>query len=189
MNIVEVIEPPTIEPVSIEMARAHLHLDDDTHDFWLQNVGIPAARAMAEGYTGQTFAETTLRVVADRFPDGALELRRGPVKDVLSVKYVDGDGIDQTLAPPNYSLDNAWPIGWLIPVSGWPATKAVANGVRVTYLAGFDPQKNPDPVVAILLILGHLFKNRESVSDKPMSEIPISVQWILRQHHVLLGMA
>lgn len=167
---IEVVTDATVEPISLELAWAHLHLDAEgspastPHDLWLESVGIPAARSAAEKFTQRSYAQKTLRLWLDEFPDGAIELQFPPVVAVSSVQYVDQNGDTQTMSTSDYSLDNKTIPGWVLPAHGtsWPATLATANAVSVTYTVGAS---SVDPLVraAMLLMLGHLFKNREQV--------------------------
>jgi uncharacterized phiE125 gp8 family phage protein len=132
-----VITPPSVEPVTLAEAKLQCKvdfIDDDT----LITALIVAAREQAEHRTGRALCTQTLEHVLDSFPDG-IELQRPPIAFVVSVKYVDASGVEQTLDPLLYSLDKDSEPGWVVPAYGtaWPETRAVPNAVRVRYTAGY----------------------------------------------------
>jgi uncharacterized phiE125 gp8 family phage protein len=192
----EIIIDAIEEPISLELARLHLRLDafgdPPAHpdDPWLEQVGIPDARRSAEDFTGLSLAPKTYRLSLDAFPDGAIQLARPPLVRVEAIEYVDEQGIERTLSPAAYYLDTSQQMPWVMPAYGsnWPATALTANAVRVTYESGAATVQGPVKS-AILLILGHLYRNREAVTDKQAAELPMGVQWLLRPSRVRLGMA
>lgn len=194
----EIITDATEEPISLEMAYAHLRIDPEgsppssPHDFWLENIGIPGSRSLVESFTGLSLAPKTLMMTIDAFPDGSVRLDGGPVTEILSVMYLTADGDEVAMDPSSYMLDNATTVGWLSPSYGgaWPATAIAINTIRIRYVAGYTAQKLPAGLRAgILLTLGEWFKNREWSMDKTNSQLPLNVQWVLRPHRILLGMA
>lgn len=88
------------EPITIEEARAQCHVDlwgsppESDDDFWLLNVGIPAARTYCENYKGTAFAQRTMELATNAFPSGAINLPFGPVQSITSIKYDDQDIAD-----------------------------------------------------------------------------------------------
>lgn len=132
-----VITPPTEEPVTLAEAKLHCKVDG-TDDDTLITALITAAREQAEHRTGRALCTQTLEAVLDMFPAG-IKLEKPPVLSVVSVKYLDTDGILQTLDPSAYELDKDSAPGWLVPAYGliWPVTRPVPNAVRVRYTAGY----------------------------------------------------
>lgn len=160
----------TVEPVTLDEAKAHLRVTDNAEDAYISAL-IMAARLEAENRLQRTLIETTYRVTIDDFPD-EVELPMPRVLAVSEVRYVDVAGAEQVFAPASYSLDNVREPGWLVPVFGgtWPATRDQINAVRVTYTAGYlaggsDPQKRaavPMPIRQwILLCVGQMYELRE----------------------------
>lgn len=194
---IELVTDATVEPVTLEEAWRQCSLDPEgspestPHDALLEAL-ISAARASAEAFTGLSFAMKRYKVTLDEFPDGAIELQNPPLDSVVSVEYVDVDNELQTLDNTAYTVDKSLVVPWLLPAasSEWPATGSVANAVRVTFDAGYTGDAIPPQArAAILLMVGHLFKNREAVSDVSMIEIPLGIEWLLRPLRVRLGMA
>jgi uncharacterized phiE125 gp8 family phage protein len=162
--------------LTLAQLRLHLELDttagvhaaDDliTAQLW-------AAHEYAEHYTGCSFGSQTLELALDEFPDGPIQLLRGPVTGITSVKYYDADQVLQTMDSADYSLDDYSVPQWLAPAydTDWPDTLDTPNAVQVRYVAGAATVPYA-AVAAIKLIVGHLFANRESVGPDRLAAVP-----------------
>ena len=74
------VTPPTLEPVTLDEARAQLSLyDDSTHDLLISRL-ISAARASAESLTGMRCMTQTVRLELDGFPVSDIDLGCYPVR-------------------------------------------------------------------------------------------------------------
>lgn len=136
-----IISPPAEEPISVAEAKLHARVTSGTAEDTYIAALITAARLRAEHELGRTLVTTTLRAVADGFPDACsvLALPRPPAASIVHVKYLDLGGIQQTLAASAYTLDNITEPAQLLPAYGttWPATLDAANAVEVQYTAGY----------------------------------------------------
>ena len=219
---IKVITQPTGEQISLVQAREHLliYFDGDSpedypDDNWLNDVGIPAARQYCENWLGRSLAPQTLELALDAFPErrtgvsadgyaslakpAAIALPMGPVTALTSVKYLDSDGAEQTLAGSAYTFDDySEPARVVLLAStAWPAIKSVPNAVKVRYIAGYElpadsPQKNPLPYpirAAMLLVLSDLFENRSNAAERQLYEVPVGVRSLLRPYQLRLSMA
>jgi uncharacterized phiE125 gp8 family phage protein len=89
---------------------------------------------------------------------------------VTSVKYLDGDGVEQTLtATTDYVVETAEFVGRIRPAydKDWPDTRDDFNAVRVVFVAGFGAASTniPEPIrAALLLKIGALYNNDEAAS-------------------------
>jgi uncharacterized phiE125 gp8 family phage protein len=205
----------TAEPaIPLAECRAHLEAtqygdsDDDPVDAlddtmilaWLE-----AAREFCEDFLGESLTPRVLEIALDAFPttraDGQtwIELPRGPVTEVVSVTIPDASGdSDDTDASvmdeADYVLDDFSVPARLVPAASWPAASGT-NAIRIRYSAGYaldtDGQTSMPWVAraAMLLILGHLFKNREETTEKAMAHLPNGAEALMRPRRVLLGMA
>lgn len=175
----KVITPPT-EPVTLADARLHLRVTDTSEDTLIASL-TTAAREYCEHYLQRSIGSQTLELALDEFPDGAIDLPRSPVTAITSLKYIDTNGTEQTLAPSAYTLDTFSHTSWVIRAYGteWPETLDAANVVRVVYVAG---AATPPATVkaAMLLTIGHLYENREStVIGQTAIELPLGVKALL----------
>jgi len=176
----QVTTPPT-EPVTLAEARLHLRVDDTAEDTLIGAL-ITAAREYCQHYTQRSIGSQTLELRLDEFPDGAIELPMSPVTSITSLKYIDTNGTEQTLSGSAYTLDTFSHTAWAIRAYGteWPETLDAANVVRVVYVAG---AATPPATVraAMLLMIGHLYENRESVviGQATAQELPLGVKALL----------
>jgi uncharacterized phiE125 gp8 family phage protein len=132
------IQAPTVEPISIAGAKAHLRIDiDDEHDLIEGWIGM--AREVAEGYTRRALVRQAWRVTYDRFP-AVIELPVLPVRKVTAIQYVDSAGATQTLSAALYQVDRTTSDrSRIMPVYGevWPHTQPKTFGaVTVDFIAG-----------------------------------------------------
>lgn len=138
------VRGPTVEPVTNTEAKAHLritHTDDDAYIDAL----ITAAREFCEDFQGRRYVASTWKYVQDKFPtdtrknpDLAMSLPGGVLCNVVSVKYLDTDGNEATLAATSYQIDAQEVPGRVLPNYGdsWESTYDAVGAVRVTYVAG-----------------------------------------------------
>lgn len=196
---VRTVEEPIAEPITLEEACTHLNLTRwgsppaNEHDDWFEQIGIPGARAWCESYLGLSIAQQTLELATNEFPStDYIDLPYGPVLAILQLSYIDTMGYEAIVDPLDYQLDTYSEPHRLYLSYGaeWPETELVRdvrNSVRVRYITGYtlagdSPNDWPLPhriKVAILLLLGHLFKNREESTVLKLENIPIGVRSFL----------
>lgn len=167
---IRTIAPATgaVQPISMEEARAQLRVDCADEDALIGSL-ISVATQTASDRLQRALVPTRYRLTLDSFP-GAIELRMPPIISVQSVKYIDADGVQQTLPVQDYFVDNVSEPGKLVPAFGrtWPATQDRINAVEVEYTAGYPDSAIPTPIKQwILLALGDLYNNRERSAEKP----------------------
>lgn len=194
MNYLIKTTQPVSEPVTLAEAQLHLRLDlfgsPPSHpDDALVQTLISAAREAAENYTGVTIAQASYEVKSDIVND-QLSLQTYPVTAIASVTYEDGDGATQTVDPSDYSLDNFQRPARLIFTGNVPDRK-----MTVKFTAGYTDGQSPNPFptpagvkAAILLMLGNLYENRESVATNQSFERPQSATYLLTPHRINMGL-
>ena len=171
---------PAAPIVSWGEAAAHLRLDAETERALVESYVAVATQHLDAEYgilAGGTLGVQTWELYLDAFPCcGPILLPLSPLVDVVSVGYVDVDGLDQIVHPGDYVVDDKSRDGWIVPVAGyaWPATLTAINVVTVRFRAGNAIV--PAPLKhAVLLLTGHLYENREAVTPVTLNEIPIGV--------------
>ncbi len=178
---VVVITPP--EPVvTIDEAKRHLKQDSDDDADLIKSYVAAATQHLdgPDGYLNRAIGVQTLEARADVFCD-AMVLPYPPLIDIVSVKYLDGEGTEITLLPSFYETR-----GTLIGSAfgkRWPSVAAHPESVRIQYRAGYLPRTVsdaqvatvPEPIkAAILLMTGDLYRNRSTVTDKAAQAVPMS---------------
>jgi uncharacterized phiE125 gp8 family phage protein len=191
------VSAPSSEPITLEKARLHLRLDTSgspaSHpDDSLVTALITAVRQNAEAYTGLTIAYSTYDVRADNFKDLEFNLETWPINAIVSVSYVDTNDETKTLTSSDYELDTfTRPARLKAKDKAFPEAKEVT----VRFTAGFTDGQSPNPYPmpktiesAMLLMLGNLYDNRESVSNNQSYERPMSATYLLNPHRIKMGL-
>ncbi len=164
------ITAPTAEPLSRTEAKLHCRIDG-TDDDTLVDALIKTARLMAEQATGRALVTQSWRYTLDCFPAAAINLPRPPLASVQSVKYMDVDGVLQTLvADTDYSVYLSSLLGLVAPAYGvtWPSPRDVPEAVRIEYTAGYGAAAAvPEDIKQwMLLHIAHWYDNRAAAGDK-----------------------
>jgi len=157
----KLITAPSALAVSLADVKAQLRIDGAAHDATL-TAYIDAATKVAEHETGRRFITQTWEAVFDAFPCGAVELGLPPVQSIVSVKYLDAAGAEQTLSGAAYVLDADQLPGYVLPAADadWPSTADSVNAVRVRFLVGYGAAATDVPANArvwITLAVSQLF--------------------------------
>lgn len=209
------LEPPAALPVSLAEALLHVRADNAQETALLTGlVATATSMAEAycrRRFVTQRWRQTFDRFPSSAMPgvgrgffqrgsfgrvttarrrdEIALLLAHPPLVSVESVTYVDLDGAVQTMAPADYLVRSAEEPGEIVHAYGksWPVTRDVPDAVTVEFTCGYgDAAAVPAPIKsAVLLIVGTLYANRETVAPTDMREIPHSAEWLLGPFRVV----
>lgn len=173
--MLQLITPPTAEPLYLAEARQHLREPDVSDDPYILAL-IAAARQLAEHETGRQLMSATYDLHLDDWPTSDnIRLPRPPVTAVTHVKYYDEDGVLQTLSTAGYHVDTVSEPARIVLVDGesWPTLQTRPNAVVVRFVAGYAdafnvPAETATTVPAsirqwMLLHIGTWFEERQSV--------------------------
>lgn len=174
MPIVKITDA-TVEPITLAEAKLWVRQDLSDEDALISAL-ITSVRQTAEHVMQRTLISTVWELVLDSFPD-ALRLEMPKVISVTSVKYLDLNGVEQTLDPLDYVLDKDSEPGYVVPAYGkaWPSTYEQINAVRVRYVAGYgsDATSVPQNIKTwIRLHIEHYYRNRGAVVGGPVLPLP-----------------
>ena len=167
---INVIIGPAAEPLTLAQAKQHLRVIGTDEDDYITSL-LKAARQTVELKTSRVLVSQTLRQTFDAFPcdssrQNCIELKRQPVQSIVSVDYLNGDGVTTAWPTDQRQAIYAEPAR-LRPAYGfsWPTTRKEPDAVAVTYVAGYGgPADVPELVkAAIRLLMGHWYENREEV--------------------------
>jgi uncharacterized phiE125 gp8 family phage protein len=170
-----VVTPP--EPVvSLAEAKQQLKVSGTGEDALITGYIAAATETLdgPDGYLGRALGVQTLEARFDVLSpcDRVVTLPFPPVIDLVSVKYLDAAGAERTADNADVELlgTKLVPAGSSFP---WEGGSTRAEAVRIQYRAGY--QTIPAPVrAAILLMVGDLYRFRETASVVQMSKVPIS---------------
>lgn len=187
---------PSLDPVSLAEAKAHLRVDIADDDGLIAGY-ILAARVHVEQHLNRVLIAQTWDYTLDYgWPSKTWKCERvtlplSPVMSVTSITYVASDGSSQTLDPSQYkvvNLDTGETA--IVPAYGasWPSARREMGAVVVRFVAGYGTQPGgiPEPIrQAMLLLIGHWYENREAVNvGNIVSELPLACSALLFPYRV-----
>jgi len=185
------LTPPAIEPVTLAEAKAHARIDTEADDALIATL-ITSARQWAEHYTNRAFITQTWRLSLDAPPKtDVVLLPRAPLQSVASFQYFDDADAATTFAEAHYFVDTSREPGRLVLRLGatWPSPVRTANGIVITYIAGYgDGADNvPEPLkFAIRELVAHWYEHR---GDEAV-ETPLAAHALLSPYRLrYAGMA
>ena len=162
------ITPAAEEPITTSEAKLSpsLRVATTTDDTAIGTL-ITTARKLAETYTLHALVTQTWELVLDGFPTGGIIVPMPPLQSVSSIKYIDGNGDEQTLDALLYSVDDDSIPGLIVPAYGetWPVTRDEVNAVRVRFVAGFgDASDVPEDIKSwIKIMVGTMYDNPQGI--------------------------
>ena len=187
---------PATEPVTKTEAKLALRIDAsyDTEDNLLDSF-ITTARQTLEKWTNRTFVDTTYIYYLDYNPSNlrgrVIELPRAPLSSVTSVKYLDSNGDEQTVAETVYQADTASEPGriYLKYNQSWPTSRDIQKQYYIEYVGGYGnaaavATKAEWAKMIIKWLVGHYWINRESTSTLTIKDLPDGLQSMIWTHGV-----
>lgn len=177
----QLITPPSLEPVTLDAAKLHLKVDTTDDDALIATL-ITAARVRAEWHTGRAFLTQSWMLWRDCWAE-LVEIPLPPLQSVTAVSVYAPDGTATVIDPAAYTVDTAsQPARILfgcIPPIGLRAINAVAIAFDAGY--GASPDDVPAPVrEAILEIVAEFYAHR---GDGP-EDIALSAQALLAPYRI-----
>jgi len=173
---------PVVEPVTVAEAKSHLRVDGSDSDTYIGTL-IIAARQMVENWMQRSLVQRTYRADVSGFAYG-FDLPYKPLASLSSVKYYNTDSpqVLTTLDSSYYRADLLRGEIYLDVGAIIPSVSTQHDAVQITYVAGYEPSADspqdhagnvPNAIkAAILLVVGHLFENREATSQLRIQELP-----------------
>jgi uncharacterized phiE125 gp8 family phage protein len=154
---------PTVEPVTLAEAKAHLRVTSSSEDAVIANL-IASAREEVEAATGIAMITQDWRLYLDAWPDcGVVRLPKHPVQLVTLVTVFDAQGTPASTVPSAVNLDRASrPARFARPDIATSPGKTM-NGIEVDFRAGFGSTgvDVPDGLKrAVLLLVSFWFEHR-----------------------------
>ncbi len=188
-----IITPATLKALTVQEVKDYLRVDSDAEDTLL-GVLIDASTQMAESYLGRFLLTTVIEEFYDFFPvyktgvdpfhgdRNIIFLSRGPVQSVASVKYIDGNGDEQTVTASDYRADLVSEPSRIMPNEGWLGTKDTVNAVIIRYTCGYT-QASDVPAnikMAMLLMIGEMYEKRVD----SVHRLPTASEYLLNPYRV-----
>ena len=177
-----------VAAIPLDTARAHLRVEHTDEDAYIESL-IEAATATIEGPhgIGVALVSQTWAMTFDGFLPSPFALPLYPVQSVTSITYTDTDGQTQTLDPSLYQFAKGNPaVVERAPGASWPAVRRQLNAATATFAVGFGASAADVPADlrhAILLMVGHLYEQREAVGT-PKAETPLGFAALTERYRV-----
>lgn len=197
----KLIEAPTELSVTLDEVKEHCRITSDDEDASLE-VKIRVAEDYVQARTGRAINPQVWELTLDEFPGcdsfnryAAIQIPLPPLQDVSFIKYVDDDGVEQTLDTDLYTVDTDSLPGRVYPVFGesWPVPRAQPNAVRIRFTCGHatdqgSPASPPEPHLempprvrqAILIMVNELYDNRTDSVDGVSSQMKGAIEALVR---------
>lgn len=140
---IALITPPAEEPITPSDVIEISSIDEDlaANDITMAYIStlITSARQSAETITKRVFITQTWELYLDMFPTWEIELPFPPVQSITSIKYIDNDGVLQTMSSGDYTADMKSEPAYITPVYGgsWPSARYQRNAVTIRFVAGY----------------------------------------------------
>ncbi len=158
--------PPAAEPIHLDAVKLQHKVTLAAEDPTLLKL-IKAAREHVERASYTALVTQTLELVRTGFPatNAPIFVPKPPLQTVLSIKYLDTAGVEQTLAAADYLVDTSRLPGRIHPAyaTTWPSTRDQAATVTIRFTAGFVTPITVDPATDIVTWLGRSPANGEVV--------------------------
>ena len=190
---IDVSVPPTVEPLSLAEARAHIGVFTSDDDAMIASL-ITAARQSVEAYIRRPICTQTIVLTLDKFP-AVIELPRLPVQSITSINYIDDNGSTQSFT--DFKADLTGDFNATIEPAydyTFPSTRVESAAVTITMVAGYGvPTDSPDLIPfpikqAILMLIGSMYNNRENeVVGTIVGSLPIGIKWLLNPYRLTLA--
>lgn len=176
------------EPITTAQAKTHMRVDISDDDTYIDTL-ITSARQYAEEITSRSFITQTWVRMLDWFP-AVIELERGDVISVTTLKYIDSNGDLQTLAADQYQTDFTANPARVMPARTvtWPTISSLDfNAVQVTYTAGYGAASAVPAIIkdAVRILVEHLYGfGREIATEIRLQNVPHSAQALLESYRL-----
>lgn len=174
--------------MDINLVKEHLRLGSSTEEDGILNLLIAMAYQYVEKHTGTSVKKVPQTVSLDAFPQNkdAIELKYTPVISIDEITYLNpiGDLVYMDLQDVHLDTRPVFPRIVLKAGGEWPSVHPDQMSINVTVTVGFDSVPE-DIAVAMLLIIGHLYANREATTfGSPLNELPFGVSSLLAPYTI-----
>ena len=178
---------PTVEPITVGQAKAHLRIDHDEEDTFLTSL-ISTSRLQIEAALDLALITQSWSWRFDSWPGGhEVQLPLWPVQSVDTVRTACKCEAFLAKSADEFILDGTSKPARLISKSGaWPQPGIPALGIEIAFKAGFGDAANdvPEPIrQALLMLVAHWYEHREPLEiGTEATSIPNAISGLLRPY-------
>jgi uncharacterized phiE125 gp8 family phage protein len=179
---------PATKPLSLAEAKAHLRVNHGDEDALIEAL-IDAAADHVDGWSGvlgKCLVTQTWRYSVRDW--SMVRVGLAPVQSVTVRYYPSGGGALATLAADQYRLvaDGHGVKIDIVDGASWPELATRPDAVQVDAVLGYGDSADAVPAgvrAAMLLLVGHLYQNREAVVVGTSAiDLPMGVEALLVPH-------
>ncbi len=138
---------------------------------------ITSSRILCEEYLFRRIGVQTIELRDKGFPvNNSPIILPAPLISVTSIKYLDTNNVEQTLAATEYIISDSAP-GLIVPVNSWPEASNAGDSLRVRFVTGYsDPGESPRQSeelpetikTAMLMQIADMYENRDAQVERPL---------------------
>ena len=165
-------------------AKARLRVTHTAEDDVITAMIASSWEAVGE-MAGRVLATETWEM-ADMAFSGTVKLPKSPVIALTSVQYLDATETLQTATLSDFALiaSDDWSLVQPKVDKDWPSPGVQrADAMKITFTAGYTTLP-PALREAVLLMIGHRYRNRESVSADALAEVPMALRDLVALHKI-----
>ncbi|WP_425401256.1 head-tail connector protein [Algiphilus sp.] len=179
------VQAPQEEPLTVADAKAQAIVQVSTDDSLIEAY-IQTAREHVEAFVKRSLVTQTWRLTLDCW-SWMIYLPQPPVQSVSSIKYLDDQGVQQTLDPAHYRVDVSGDPARITPAYGytWPSVQPVISPIEIEYVAGYgDAADVPQAFKhAMRLHIAAMYEFREDfVAGTIITQLPEGAKSFLWPH-------
>ena len=173
--------PPTVEPLTLAEAKAHLRVTHDDDDTYISTL-INSARSTVEQFCGLALMQQGWSVFYDIWPEqGVLKLPLAPIMAIADLLIYGEDDVAAPIDHAHYFLDVVSKPSRLVLRNGrsLPLPGRRANGIELKLIAGFGASADAVPnqiKQALLIIIADWYAAR---GDVDAGALPLSARSLL----------
>lgn len=149
--------------LSLEDAKRFIRVvgiedDTDIQDF------INSAITEAQDITNRQFASATYEMYLSNFPGENFKFQKNPVQEIVSIEYMDINGVYQTIDSTSYYLFNEYEVGKIV-FNTTPNVqmKNHKQAVRITFKSGYTSNFPADLRQWLKVRVSTSFEYREEI--------------------------
>lgn len=187
--ILTLVTAPAEYPVTLDQCKGDLKIQHTAEDDLIEDY-IAAATDYAQEVLGKKIISQTWDY-SFRFPDdcGRVWLPLADASSITSIKYFDGDNVEQTLSVGDFYFYKFGDTAYLTPKPdiSWPTVYSRTDAMTVRFVVGYGAAGSVPPAIsrAIRLLVAHWFEHRTAVivNGSPM-DVPFGVESLLNIHRI-----
>lgn len=175
---------PAVAPITLAEAKEHLRVDHSDEDALIGGIIAAAVSHIdGDGLLGRAMITQTWAQWVSRAP-GNVRLRMGPFIALAGVAFWDADSLEDA-DTADFRVRKVGDFVEIAAKNAWPAADDRPDAIRISFTAGYGATADDVPADirhALLLLVGHLYANREATREKALAEIPLGVDALIGRH-------